>query len=116
MKEHIFNKLKDFLEATTAQVRKYGRVGLTPYSHFQSRLLGFSTPDGIWAITVNTLKSEFQGPWREDTSLQESYKKFGGVTPISCMTRTLPIEVIVSSYQLLVSQAIEKGLRGDEPV
>jgi hypothetical protein len=109
---HRCKAFVEYLDIVTKQASKYGREGLKAYSERIGLLIGFETPDGIFALTLGTIKNTFTGPWRENTSLNEMYYKCGGKTPISCMTRTLPESVFIPMYQGMVAQAIDKGIDG----
>jgi hypothetical protein len=111
---HRCARFTDYLDAVTAQTRKYGRKGFIPYEEPESLLLGFSSPEGTWVMSVGVVKAAFTGEWRENEELVNSYYKLGGQTPVRLMTRVLPLNELGRQYKLLLEAAIRKGLRNNE--
>ncbi len=109
----IVQTFDSFLKHLTAEVRRHGREAIKDAEDPGALLVGFKSPTGIWQIGLDVLKEEFSKgrPWRENTSVMETYKKLGGKTPIQAMTRVPPPDEFAKLYSFSVRKAMAEGER-----
>lgn len=103
---------QDFRAMVIQQVILHGQENLSNVSYPHTRELGFRSPSGEWVVSQYEIESHFsQGQdWREDTDLQDLYRRAGGVTPIRTMTRRAPTKEIAKRYAEELRQAVQEGM------